>query len=550
MDGGKKISELEAQRAEATQEKKGSALGSLTLGGSLLVLPFAIAALESAQAQDTVTPEKSDALAFSVQANLGKPIEGRIALNTDQAGRTFQDRSYVFRVAKPPSGGTGTTSTTASTLTTVPSTAEATLERPAPGHHAFVQNFVGKLKVKGAPVQTSFVFGTTVYFRAADGSSVAAPVQLTLDGASSQTEVEFTTKFNSLDGKTPGGPIRGLLRVVQAGNGPRFVVKLADDSDAAVTAVSLEIVAPPESGWPQKSALALEPSGTTLRVELTSDEAGELRDAVGMRNGTTGPFSLYIGDKVATDVYGNLTVSSEDAIVPEQSLGFFNEEGLFVPLLELEVTHPADLDDQVELGISTGEGDTPTASVDVVLDVEASPRGVFEGELPEATADVEVKAAVTLFDRNGKALETEACVLSLTEKAKCKTSLGGTITVARFGTGSTGTVRPILRYTGVGLNSQKTPRVSSTYVTSPQYPFALSLQVTPTGASTTVFSMTRTWHVASASGKAISSAAFLQEEGQSIVDISIPGSGLAATTTATHCLECEVRMEATKLDFE
>ncbi|MFM7201645.1 MAG: hypothetical protein ACKO6N_12720 [Myxococcota bacterium] len=90
-------------------------------------------------------------------------------------------------------------------------------------------------------------------------------MQLNIDMAASQAEVEFTTKFNSLDGKTPGGPIRGLLRVVQSGSGPRFVVKLADDTDAAVTAVSLEVVAPPESGWPQKSALALEHSGSTLR---------------------------------------------------------------------------------------------------------------------------------------------------------------------------------------------------------------------------------------------------------------------------------------------
>lgn len=548
MDGGKRNSELEARGPETTQGKERSALGSLAKSGSMLVLPFAIATLGSAHAQEALTPEKSDALAFSVQANLGKPIEGRITLNTNQAGKTIQDRSYVFRVAPPPGGGNG--STTATTMTSVPSTAEATLERPAPGHHAFVQHFVGKLKLKGTPVQTSFVFGTTVYFRSADGSSVAAPVQLSIDAAQSQAEVEFTTKFNSPDGKTPGGPIRGSLKVVQSGNGPRFAVRIADDSDAAVAAIGLEVVAPPESGWPQKSVIALELSASTLRVELSSDEAGELRDAVGIRNGTTGPFSLYIGDKVATEVTGNLTVSSEDAIVPEQSLGFFNDDGLFVPSLELEVTNPADLDEQVGLSISSGVGDTLTKRVDVVLDVEASPRGVFEGEMPEATVNGEVKAAVTLFDSNGKALETEACVLSLTEKAKCKTSLGGTITVARFDTGSTGSVRPILRYTGIGLNTQKTSRVSSTYVTSPQYPFALSLNVTPTNASTTSFRTTRTWHVASASGKAISTAAFLQEEGQSTVEISIPASGLAATTTATHCLDCEVRIEATRLDFE
>lgn len=516
----------------------------------MLVLPFAVAALQTAQAQEAVTLEKSDALAFSVQANLGKPIEGRITLNTNQAGRTFQDRSYVFRVAKPPGGGSTADSTTATTLTSVPSTAEATLERPAPGHHALVQSFAGKLKIKGTQVQTQFVFGTTAYFRAADGTSVAAPVQLTVDASVAQSEVEFTTNFNSVDGKTPGGPVRGVLKVVNSGNGPRFGVKLADDSNAAVDAVSLEVVAPPESGWPAKSVLALEPSGTTLRVEFTSDEASELRDAVGIRNGTTGPFSLYIGDKAATDVYGDLTVSSDDAIVPEQSLGFFNDDGLFVPNIELEVTNPADLDDQVELGISTGGGDTPTKFVDVVLDVKASPRGVFEGDLPEASVNGEVKAAVTLFDRNGKALETEACALSLTEKAKCKTNLGGTITVARFDTGSAGTVRPILRYSGVNLKQQAVSRSASTDVTSTQYPYALSLSVTPSTAPTTSFRSTRTWHVAGASGEAISTATFLQEEGQSIVDISIPASGLTATTTATHCLECDVRIEATKLDFE
>lgn len=550
MDGGKKISKLEARSLKAAQGRRGRALGSLSLRGAMLVLPLAMASFQTAHAQDSVTPEKSDALAFSVQANLGKPKEGRIALNTNQAGSTFQDRTYVFRVASPPGGGASTGSTTATTMTTVPSTAEATLERPAPGHHSLVQHFAGKLKVKGAPVQNQFVFGTTAYFRSADGSSVAAPVQMTIDAAAAQSEVEFTTKFNSPDGKTPGGSIRGLLRVVQSGSGPRFVVKIADDSDAAVGAISLEVVAPPESGWPQKSLLALESTGSTLRVEFTSDEAEELRDAVGIRNGTTGPFSLYVGDKVAADVNGDLTVSSDDAIVPEQSLGFFNDDGLFVPTIELEVTDPVDLDDQVELGIRSGGGDKPTEIVDVVLDVKASPRGVFEGDLPEANVGGEVKAAVTLFDRNGKALETEACVLSLTEKAKCKTSLGGTITVARFSTGSTGTVRPILRYTGVGLNQPTAPRVSSTHVTSAQYPFALSLNVTPTGASTTSFSTTRTWHVASATGEALSSAAFLQEEGQSAVAISIPASGLTATTTATHCPECDVRIEATRLDFE
>lgn len=542
MNGEKDMLNCGAGRSKTAHRT--STLGRLSMGSMMCALLSLFAAQEPAHAQ--VTPVKGDSVTFSVQAPMGKPIKGWIRLTTNNAQKTIQDRSYVFDVVRPGSGVTKTTATATSVLT-LSSTAEATLERPMPGHHAFVQHFDGKLKVEGSPQSTQLVLGTTLYFRAADGSTVANPVQLKLDTAEAQTEVEFTTSFLSSDGKTPGDPVRGTLRLVQTVSGPRFIVALVDDSDQSIDAVDLEVIAPPESGWPQKSVITLTPSSGTLRVELTADKASALRDVVGLRNGTTGPFALNIGDQPVVDVTGDLTVSSDDTNVPAQSLGVFDAEGRFVPALELEVTDPLDLDDQLMLGIG---GVKPTEVIEAILDVEASPLGVFEGDLPEASVGGEVKVSVTLFDRNGKALETEACALTLKEKARCSTSLGGAIAVMRFSTGQVGTVRPVFRYTGVELKQPSIPRVASTLVTSPQYPHGLSLDATPSAGSTTSFSTIRTWHRAGATGDAMASMGFLQEEGQSPVTIVIPASGLMATTTASHCPDCDVVIEATTLDVK
>lgn len=75
-----------------------------------------------ANVDDAATGQNTDESCYSTLANGGRPLYNRpyvqafdgdvaklsIALNTDQSGRTFQDRTHVFKVAKRPSGADGT----------------------------------------------------------------------------------------------------------------------------------------------------------------------------------------------------------------------------------------------------------------------------------------------------------------------------------------------------------------------------------------------------------------------------------------------------------
>jgi len=346
-------------------------------------------------------------------ARLSHPI------NTQSDLRSFQDRSYIFRVA-PKVDGADTSSVTFKTK------ASARLDTPEPGYHTTVKRFASAVQfdesVSGLP------YNVVLTLRDADGAFMAS-TNMTVFGNDRDGEKEDPVESAALfevvdlgDGLTLSAQL--VLRDLGDGNA-RLIAFVADDGDGEVGSVEVQFEEPFEGPAPSDTVVDLSYRGGKMRVSAPTWAAEHLADTTSTLQGEV-TFSASVesdGGEPMDEFSGQMSYNVRDLTLRKfdfgRTLGSWGD-GFYMVV----VGDPDAVAEEVKVTL-TGEDGTITEFVETLerrRNTEMIAEMVGVDRLPFYTVNVESIS-------NDGGTSTDACEITLEVGKTCTGEGGGTYKV-------------------------------------------------------------------------------------------------------------------------
>ena len=339
---------------------------------------------------------------FKASRPTGLPAELRV--RTDLDATTWPTPSVVHLLAGDVELGTLKTE------------AEATFERPQPGHHAFVEVFQGSSRagVGAASYSVAFSLQGTDGLPLTSGTAVVTPDQpeppvLSLLYGPSHKEVKAKVK----------------IEVVATAKRVRYVASVTDLAHGLVQDVALEVTPLGEDGKPgTPTKLALAQTRSVLRVEAAAAEADALIDAAGT-------WQADLPATWAVDVSGDgtlvpmgdamLAIDARDLVLTR---GTVTADGSGPAAFDL-VLKAARIEDLAGgLRVEADDGSDATGPATLGWRV-LKPEFVLNAPFSADPAGTTLEVKAQLYNGDGKATGlAESCKLVVGDPGPCKTPSG------------------------------------------------------------------------------------------------------------------------------